>query len=90
MIGAPEMVNKSVSDLRNAGHRVEVQIRGDRGTQWFEVDRRMLVSWEEMQELAKGTYTIEELESEFKQHAEANPATAEQLPIAGPKFTTKS
>jgi hypothetical protein len=69
-----EKVEVGIQMLKAQGHAVETQVRGEKGTFWFEVDRRMLVSWEEMQSLADGVYSLSELEELFRrrQAEEAN------------------
>jgi hypothetical protein len=52
--------------LKAQGHTVQPQVHGDKGTFWSEVDGRMLVSWEEMQNLADSVYSLDELEELFK------------------------
>jgi len=61
-----EKVDAAVSILKEAGHSVEAQVRGEKGEVWFNVDNRMLVSWEEMQELADSLDAVEELEDLYK------------------------
>ena len=61
-----EKVDAAVSMLKEAGHIVEAQVRGENGQMWFNVDNRMLVSWEEMQGLADSLYAVEELEDLYK------------------------
>jgi hypothetical protein len=52
----------AIKMLREQGHTVEPQIRGAQGTLWFEIDRRMLASCEELENLADGVYDLNELE----------------------------
>ena len=59
-------VDAGIRMLRAKGHTVQAQVRGDEGRMWFEVDSRMLVSWEEMQNLADGVYSLTELEDLYK------------------------
>lgn len=73
MLSPKQRVDAAVRKLKEGGHTVQMQIRGERGTQWFEVDGRMLVSWEEMQGLGLGSYSLVELEEEFKQRARQQP-----------------
>jgi hypothetical protein len=61
-----EKVDAAVSTLKEAGHSVEAQVRDEKGEMWFNVDNRMLVSWEEMQELADSLDAVEELEDLYK------------------------
>lgn len=67
MAHAKEKVETAIQMLKAQGHTVETQVRGEKGTFWFEVDRRMLVSWEEVQNLSDGVYSLAELEEIFKQ-----------------------
>ncbi len=55
----------AIKMLREQGHTVETQIRGAQGTLWFEIDRRMLASCKEMENLGDGVYSLEELEELF-------------------------
>jgi hypothetical protein len=64
-----EKVEAAIRMLREQGHIVQTQIRGEKGTLWFEIDGRMLVSWEEMQDLADSVYSLSELEDLFKRRA---------------------
>jgi hypothetical protein len=66
IITGKEKVEAGIKMLKEQGHTVQGQIRGDKGTMWFEVDSRMLVSWEEMQQLADGVYTLDELEELYR------------------------
>lgn len=61
-----DKIDVGIEMLRAQGHTVQAQVRGQQGRMWFEVDRRMLVSWEEMQQLADGVYSLAELEELFK------------------------
>jgi len=61
-----EKVEAGIQRLKTQGHSVEAQVRGTSGCIWFEVDRRMLVSWDEMQELADGVYSLGELEDLYR------------------------
>jgi len=64
-----EKVEAAIRMLKAQGHVVQTQVRGERGTFWFEIDGRMLVSWEEMQNLADSVYSLSELEDLFKRRA---------------------
>jgi len=64
-----EKVEAAIRMLRGQRHVVQTQVRGEKGTLWFEIDGRMLVSWEEMQDLAGGVYSLSELEDLFKRRA---------------------
>ncbi len=64
MAHAEEKVETAIQMLKAPGHTVETQVRG---SFWFEVDRRMLVSWEECKNLSDGVYSLAELEEIFKQ-----------------------
>jgi hypothetical protein len=59
-----EKVEAAIRMLRADGHVVERRLLGEKGT-WFDVDLRMRVSWEEMQSLADGVYSLIELEELF-------------------------
>jgi hypothetical protein len=61
-----EKVEVAIRMLKTQGHTVEVQLDTDKGTRWYQVDERMRVSWQEMQDLADGVYNIEELEELYK------------------------
>jgi len=61
-----EKVEVAIQMLKAQGHDVEAKLLGDKGT-WFDVDHRMRVSWEEMQNLADGVYSLTELEELFIQ-----------------------
>lgn len=61
-----EKIDAAIQMLKSAGHTVKPQVRGAQGKMWFEVDSRMLVSWDEMQELADGVYSVPELEDLYK------------------------
>jgi hypothetical protein len=66
-----EKVDAAIKMLKDQGHTVQAQVRGEAGRFWFEVDSRMLVSWDEMQNLADGVYTLDELEELYrKRHDE--------------------
>ncbi len=59
-------VDAAIKTLREQGHTVQAQPRGEKGTMWFEIDGRMLTSWEEMENLADGVYSLLELEDLYK------------------------
>jgi hypothetical protein len=59
-------IEAAIKMLREAGHSVQTQMRGEKNTVWFEIDRRMLASWEEMENLADGVYSLEELEDLYR------------------------
>jgi hypothetical protein len=65
MTPAKEKIEVAIRTLRSEGHVVEIQ--PDRGRTWFEIDRRMRVSAEEMQNLADGVSSLAELEEIFLQ-----------------------
>lgn len=71
-----DKVDVAIQMLKAQGHSVEAQVCGSKGTFWFEVDRRMLVSWEEMTNLADGVYSLAELEELYKKQREAKNAKA--------------
>ena len=49
--------------LREQGHEVESSIR--HGKLWWEIDRKMLASDEEIEQIADGIYSLAELEELF-------------------------
>jgi hypothetical protein len=51
--------------LEAQGHVVETQQHDGKGSLWCQIDGRILVSWEEMRELADGVYSLTELEDLF-------------------------
>jgi hypothetical protein len=57
-----QKIDAAIQMLKSQGHTVQAQVRGEEGRMWFEVDRRMLVSHQEMQEFADGVYSFTELE----------------------------
>lgn len=61
-----EKIEAAIKMLKHEGHTVQAQVRGEAGRFWFEVDSRMLVSWDEMQHLADGVYTLVELEELYR------------------------
>jgi hypothetical protein len=60
-----DMVDFGVRLLKSQGRSVVAVVRED-GTMWFEVDRKMLISWNQMHDIALGKYTLGTLEEEFK------------------------
>jgi hypothetical protein len=66
MVSADEKIEAAIRKLKSEGHSVEKQMRGDKGEFWFEIDRRMLTSGQEMQNLADGIYSLAELEELFR------------------------
>jgi hypothetical protein len=58
------MLKQQFKMLRGQGHSVSKQVRD--GKQWFHVDERMLVSWAEMNDLAKGVFSLVELEDLYR------------------------
>ena len=71
-----DKIDVAIQVLQAQGHSVEAQVRASKGTFWFEVDRRMLVSWEEMTNLADGVYSLTELEELYKKRQQAENAKA--------------
>jgi hypothetical protein len=53
-------IDVAVKMLREQGHTVHAQMRGN--AFWFEIDGKMLASWEEIEDLADGVYSLVELE----------------------------
>jgi hypothetical protein len=62
---AKEKVEAAIDILKRQGHAVQAIIR-ENGTMWFEIDRKMLTSWDEMINLADGVYTLEVLIELYK------------------------
>jgi hypothetical protein len=69
-----EKLQAGIRLLTSQGHTVQPQVHGAAGRMWFQVDRRMLVSHEEMEGLADGVYSLDELEALYKQR-QADEAT---------------
>ena len=64
-----EDLNAAIKMLNGQGHIVHPFIRS--GTLWFEVDGNMLVTRQEMLELADGVYSLDELRDLYVlRHAE--------------------
>lgn len=61
-----DKVDKAFQMLKTQGHSVKEQLHGENAGMHFQVDGWMLVSWEEMQELADGLYSLAELEELYK------------------------
>jgi hypothetical protein len=59
-------IEAAIKMLQKQGHSVQTQMRGEKNTVWFEIERRMLASWEEMENLADGVYSLEELEDLYR------------------------
>ena len=59
-------IEAAIKMLRETEHSVQTQMRGEKNTVWFEIDRRMLASWEEMENLADGVYSLGELEDLYR------------------------
>ena len=76
MMRNKDKIDVAISNLKAQGHSVEAQVRGSKGTFWFEVDRRMLVSWDEMVNLADGVYSLAELEELYKKRRREENAKA--------------
>jgi hypothetical protein len=58
-----QKVDAAIEALKAQGHTVRPYNR--EGTFWFEIDGRMLASWQEMEELADRVYSLTELEDLF-------------------------
>lgn len=58
-----EDLNAAVKMLNGQGHTVRPYLRY--GTLWFEIDGNMLATRQEMQELAEGVYSLDELRELF-------------------------
>ena len=64
---------KGIRILREQGHQVEEHIEFDK--LWWEIDRRMLASPEEIGHIADGVYSLSELEELYiKRRAEEQAA----------------
>jgi hypothetical protein len=59
-----EDIDSAIKKLKETGHTVEARIRSD-GKMWFEIDREMLASGKEMEELNAGVYSLEELRGNY-------------------------
>ena len=66
MVFADEKVEAAIRMLRAKGHVVEPREHGGKDEFWYEIDRRMLASREEMQNLADGVYSLAELEELYR------------------------
>lgn len=55
-----DKLSKGIRILREQGHQVEGRIQFDK--MWWEIDRRMLASPEEIGHIADGVYSFSELE----------------------------
>jgi hypothetical protein len=64
--GMEEKIEAAIRMLEGQGHTVKPQLRGGSRTMWFEIDGRMLASWQEMQDLADGVYSLPELEDLYE------------------------
>jgi hypothetical protein len=62
-------VQTSMETLKSQGHTVRCY--GHEGKTWVEIDGRMLASFKEMEELADGVYSLNELEGLFVKRREA-------------------
>jgi len=62
---AKEKIEAAIDMLKKQGHAIQAVIR-ENGTMWFEIDSKMLASWEEMINLADGVYTLETLTQIYK------------------------
>jgi len=60
-----EKIEASITFLRNQGHAVDAVVSAD-GSIGFNVDRRMLISWKQMEDLADGVYSLADLEREYR------------------------
>jgi predicted ATPase len=77
-----EKIDIAILNLRDQGHTVEPRIHTD-GKMWFEIDRRMLASWQEMQDLADGL-SLTELEALYiKRHKKEQTAQNQRRPSDG-------
>ncbi len=75
MAHSKEKTEAAIRMLSARGHSVEMQV--DRGKTWFEIDRRMRASGEEVQNLADGVYSLAELEELFIQRRVENTSPGE-------------
>jgi hypothetical protein len=55
-----DKISQGVRMLKEQGHQVEGRIQFDK--MWWEIDRRMLATPEEIEHLADGVYTLADLE----------------------------
>lgn len=55
-----DKISQGVRMLKEQGHQVEGRIQF--GKMWWDIDRRMLATPEEIEHLADGVYTLAELE----------------------------
>jgi predicted ATPase len=67
-----EKIDIAIANLSEEGHTVDPRIHTD-GKMWFEIDRRMLASWQEMQELADGL-SLDRLEARYVRRQEQEQA----------------
>jgi predicted ATPase len=72
-----EKIDMAMTKLREEGHTVEPRIHTD-GKMWFEIDRRMLASWPEMQSLLEGL-SLRDLENLYIKRREAEQRGQRQL-----------
>ena len=68
-----DKLSEGIRILREQGHQVEGRIQFDK--MWWEIDRRMLASPEEIGHIADGVYSLSELEELYiKRRAEEQAA----------------
>jgi hypothetical protein len=60
-----DMVDFGMRMLKSQGHSVLAVVR-ENGTMWFDIDKRMLISWQQMHDIALGKYSLAELERELE------------------------
>jgi hypothetical protein len=65
-----EKIDAAIAMLKTQGHGVEMVVEDDKT--WFEIDRRMRATPEEMRNLADGVYSLTELEELFIQRRVEN------------------
>lgn len=61
---AADKVSTGIELLREQGHEVRGRVQFDK--MWWEIDRRMLASPEEIRHLADGVYSLSELEELYR------------------------
>jgi hypothetical protein len=69
-----ERVEAAIRALKKQGHVVQAVVRHD-GTMWFEIDRGILTSWQEMLNLADGVYSFDGLIAMYRRRQELEKQT---------------
>jgi hypothetical protein len=60
LMNPKDKVEFAIDVLKREGHSVKVML-GENGSMWFEIDRMLRTSWDEMINLADGVYTVDVL-----------------------------